>query len=87
VKTDGDATALSSPDHELDDTNVSSNCEALLCQLDKILYGSDISNWLNADDQGYQLLSDSEIIQQVTSQQQEEPPLEDETLDRRLQCS
>ena len=77
---DGDTTALST-DHELDDTSVSSSCEALLRELDSNLDDSDISNWLNADadDQGYQLLSDSEIIQQVTSQQQEEPPLEDET--------
>jgi len=63
MKTDGDATALSS---ELDGTNVSSNCEALLCLLDSNLDDTDISNSLNADtdadDQGYQLLSDSESL-------------------------
>ena len=78
LQIEGHSTA-SSTDQELDDTSVLSNYETLLRELDSNLVDSDISNWLNADadDQGYQLLSDSEIIQQVTSQ--EEPPLEDDT--------
>jgi len=83
----GDATALLSIDHELDDTNVSSDCEALLCQLDSHLDDSDVSNWLNADadDQDYQLLSNSEIIQLIIRQQKGR--LEDETLENELWCS
>ena len=44
--------------------------EALLHELDSNLRDEDISNWLNVDavEHGYQLLSDNEIIQQLTSQ-------------------
>ena len=48
----------------------------LLHQLDSSLQDEDISNWVNgdADDQGYQLQSDEEIIQQVTIQQPNDTP-------------
>ena len=63
-------------DYLEDDSSVESNCEALLHELDSSLWDEDISNWLlvDADDQGYQLLSDIELIQQVTSQLCEDTP-------------
>lgn len=72
----GESTTPSTDDVE---DRVRSDCETLLCQLDSNLQDEDINNWLNVDtdDQGYQLLSDEEIVQQVTSQQPEDA-LEDE---------
>lgn len=56
---------------EEDQSSNQSDCESLIRQLDSNLQEEDISNWLSgdADDQGYQLLSDAKIIQQVCSQQ------------------
>ena len=74
--------AASSTNYLVDNSSVESNCEALLHELDSSLCDEDISNWLHVDvdDQGYQLLSDNEIIQQVTSQLHKDTP-EDETLE------
>ena len=69
-------TASSSTDHIEDQTSDQSGCEMLLHQLDSNLQDEDISKWINgdADDQGYQLLSDEETIQQVTIQQPNDTP-------------
>ena len=69
-------TASSSTDHVEDQISDQSDCEMLLHQLDSNLQDEDISNWVNgdADDQGYQLLSDEEIIQQVNIQQPNDTP-------------
>ena len=67
-------TTTTSTDHVEDNSSIQSYCETLLCELDSNLQDKDISNWLNvdSDDQGYQLLLDEEIVQQVTSQQPED---------------
>ena len=66
MQTDGDTSALST-DHKLNDASILSTCEALLRKLDCNHGDTDIGNWRNVG-VGYQLLSDSDIIQQVTSQ-------------------
>lgn len=50
----------------------SGSCESLVRQLDKNLTDEDVTSWLYEDsaDPGYQLLSDEDIIDQVTSDQQ-----------------
>ena len=46
-------------------------CEQLLHQVDATLSNDDVSEWLHfdSDDPGYQLLSDADIIQQVTQEE------------------
>lgn len=50
--------------HDEDDDYNQSDCQTLLHQLDTSLDDEDISNWLNVDanDPGYQLLTEEEII-------------------------
>lgn len=47
------------------------SCEQLLHHIDATLSSDDISEWLHSDseDPGYQLLSDADIIQQVTQEE------------------
>ena len=82
-------TASSSSDHVEDQSSNESDCETLIRELDSSLQDEDISNWVSgdADDQGYQLLSDEDIIQQVTSQQPDDTPKdceEDEAKDSEI---
>ena len=84
----GDCTTASSStaDHLEDESSNQSDCETLFRQLDSSLQDED---WVNgdADDQGYQLLSDEDIIHQVTSQPRDDTPEnneEDETEDSEI---
>ena len=64
---------------ESDQAGSATKCEDLVRQLDSNLQDEDIREWMNggdSDDLGYQLLSDDDIIQHVT--QQDEPAKEDE---------
>ena len=63
---------------ESDQAGAVTECEDLARQLDSNLQDEDIREWMNgdSDDLGYQLLSDDDIIQLVT--QQDEPTKEDE---------
>ena len=70
-------TSLSSL-HLLYQLSDQAGAEDLACQLDSNLQDEDIREWMNgdSDDQGYQLLSDDDIIQHVT--QQDKTTKEDE---------
>ena len=63
---------------ESDQADAATECEDLARQLDSNLQDEVIREWMNrdSDDQGYQLLSDDDIIQHVT--QQDETTKEDE---------
>ena len=63
---------------ESNQAGAATECEDLAWQLDCNLQDEDIREWMNgsSDDQGYQLLSEDDIIQHVT--QQDETTKEDE---------
>jgi hypothetical protein len=64
----------------------SESCETIAHQLDENLTNEDISTWLNDDsfDPRYQLLTDEEIINQVTFDQESEE--EDDVIDIHCYC-
>ena len=67
-----DSSEPSSSPEESDPTIAEKQCEELAHQLDPSLQDEEIASWIyeDSDDQGYQLLTDDDIVQHVTQQEE-----------------